>query len=258
LGSFAIEGTRLVERGLRAGAPIKHLVVAKSFLDDPDPRCRKLLEAIESAGIPLHEVADEIVIEFTGQRDVGAIIGLVRSPDPTSIPAILARDSVRRLRFLVGVDIEDPGNVGALVRTALASGAAAFIAVGITEPYHPRAVRTSMGSVFKLPILIRQQLAPLQEEFRVQHILTVGAVSSGGPRPERIGNSEGHLALCLGSEAFGLPKSVIDSLDRQVTIPMEPGVDSYSVNAAAAVLLYALRAPEPSGDPCVKTKRTLG
>jgi TrmH family RNA methyltransferase len=253
LGCFAIEGIRLVERGLRAGASIEHLVAARSFLQAPDPRCVTLLETIKAAKIPLHVVADGIVEEFTGPRSIGAVIGLVRIPEETSLSTILSREGSRSLRLLIGVDIEDPGNVGALVRTALASGAAAFISVGITEPYHPRAVRTSMGSLYKLAILHRQHLESLQQELRDAEVLTVGAVSSGGSSPETIARHEGHLALCLGSEAFGLSPGVLESLDRQVTIPMKHGVDSYSVNAAAAVLLYALRGPGPCLDPCAKT-----
>jgi TrmH family RNA methyltransferase len=142
--------------------------------------------------------------------------------------------------LLVALDVEDPGNVGALVRTALASGAAGFIAVGVSDPHHPKAVRTSMGSLFKIPVLSYPAYGPLMEELRSAGARSFGAVSSGGiPLPE-IDTAGNAVALFMGGEAFGLPEAVVSQLDTLVTVPMVSEVDSYSVNAAAAIILYEL------------------
>ena len=142
--------------------------------------------------------------------------------------------------LLVGVDLDDPGNVGALIRTALAAGASGFVAVGCCDAFHPRAVRISRGSLFKLPVLTYPEVRPLLDDLRDQNVRTIGAVADGGtPLPEaRI--AAGPLALFVGSEAFGLPGEVGAALAHRLTIPMAEGIDSYSVNAAAAILLYSL------------------
>ncbi len=136
--------------------------------------------------------------------------------------------------------MEDPGNVGALTRTALASGATALIAAGISDPYHPRAVRTSMGSLFRIPILRVQSGKALLDELRTLGVVTIGMVTGGGTPLPRVDLRDTPTALFVGREAFGLDGSTIDSLDHLVSIPMASAVDSYSVNAAAAIALYEL------------------
>ena len=139
------------------------------------------------------------------------------------------------------VSFVDPGNVGALVRTAHASGARAMLAVGTTDPFHPKAVRTSMGSVFRVPVLAWGEMNAMLEDLRCARVHTLGAVSEGGKPLPRISTPDGPSAVVLGSEASGLGPQERSALDELVTIPMARDVDSFSVNAAAAMLLYELR-----------------
>jgi TrmH family RNA methyltransferase len=142
--------------------------------------------------------------------------------------------------WMVGWNLSDPGNTGAVIRSALAAGATGFIAVGTTDPWHPKSVRTSMGSLFKLPI---RRVASDDEWLEVceRHgVETLGTVCRDAESLAGFRVSGDRMALVLGSEAFGLPEDVVDRLDRRVTIPMPDGVDSYSINAAAAVLAYTL------------------
>ena len=85
-------------------------------------------------------------------------------PPPVALDALINSGAPDPARLLVAVDVVDPGNAGALVRTAHASGAAAFVALGVTDPYHPRATRTSLGSLFRLPILRYATTAPFLAE----------------------------------------------------------------------------------------------
>jgi TrmH family RNA methyltransferase len=133
------------------------------------------------------------------------------------------------------VDIEEPGNAGALIRTAHCSFASGVIAVGVSDPYHPKAIRTSMGSLFKIPIVQQFELEPVLEQ--LGSLRRVAAVSSGGAPPWEV-SFEPQLALFVGRESAGLPDAVVSRLDEVVSIPMPSGVDSFSVNAAAAVLMY--------------------
>ncbi|MEZ6188042.1 MAG: RNA methyltransferase [Planctomycetota bacterium] len=234
-GCFAIEGTRLHERALRAEAPPLKTLVAASF--GAAPREQALLRALAERGVPTEQVPDATLAPLLGGRTFGAILGLVPLPPAPSWDALLEGPDPR---LVVLVDVTDPGNVGALVRTAHASGAAGLLAVGRSDPFHPKAVRASMGSVFKLPLLTLD-VAPW-EALRARGVRTVAATTGGGdlgafvPEP-------GAYALVLGSEAHGLEPA---PWDQALRIPMPPGVDSYSVNAAAAVLLWALR-PRTAG-----------
>jgi TrmH family RNA methyltransferase len=181
-----------------------------------------------------------VLLELTAGRGTGSIVGLVRRAQLPSLAEILAGIEGGPRVVVVAVDIEDPGNVGALVRTALASGAAAFLEVGASDAHHPRAVRTSMGSVFKLPILGFATVRELLGEVDRAGLRKIGALSRGGDPPHTLAPGGGGVALFLGAEAFGLPPEVVAAMDAAVSVPMASGVDSLSVNAAAAVILYEI------------------
>lgn len=237
-GCFTLEGIRLVERALRADIGLSLVVVAERVTQADDPRLRALLEEVRGReGIELHFAPDEEIDRFTEGRAYGPVLGLAPIREPPPLRDCFAGETPSLV--LVALDVQDPGNVGALIRTALTLGAKALVAVGLSDPHHPKAVRTSMGSVFRLPVLGYPEVAPLLEELRALGITTAGAVSGGGVLPSEV-TASGSLALLLGSEAFGLPEEVVASLDRQVTIPMATEVDSLSVNAAASILLYEL------------------
>lgn len=240
LGCFAIEGMRVFERALRAGAPLEAVLLSESFREDPSPRIGELLAELATRGCRCETAPDAVLEDLTAGRGIGAVVGLVRLPAPRSIDEILANRGAGRSTLLVGVDVEDPGNVGALVRTALASGAAAFVEVGISDVFHPRAVRTSMGSLFKLPVPKYESVAPLLADLERLGVVKVGAVSRAGTPLPKLRFEGGDVAVFVGGEAFGLSGEVAGAMDALATVPMAPGVDSFSVNAAAAVILYEI------------------
>lgn len=238
-GFFTLEGLRLVERAFRADVDLRLVVVSRQLVADLRPRVQGLLEEVRAArGVELHVVPDEVVLQFVEGRGYGGILALAKIPGSPSLKACLEENPAAVL--LVALDAQDPGNVGALVRTALASGASALIAIGLADPYHPKAVRTSMGSLFRLPLLRYENVAELQGELRELEVTTLGAVSQGGENLPEVQLDSKPSAIFLGSEAFGLPEELCQSLDRRITIPMAGLVDSFSINAAAAVLLYEL------------------
>jgi len=240
LGLCSVEGTRLCERALRAGARLERAVVAREFLEDESDRATSLRLLLETHGCELHVVSDAVMAGLTAGRSLGGIIGLARLPVERSIADVLVHPLATPLRMLACVAFNDPGNVGALVRTAHAAGASAVLTVGSTDAFHPRAIRTSMGSIFRVPVLARPDLPSLVPELRAAGVRTVGAVTRGGVPLPRLGSREVPTVIVLGSEAFGLSQEESELLDERVTIPMAEGVDSFSVNAAAAVLLYEL------------------
>jgi TrmH family RNA methyltransferase len=248
-GMFSIEGLRLHERAVRGGTRVERALVGRTLFDDPAPRVRRLLSDLQASGCGVVCVEDRVMHELTEGRSIGALVGLVQLPAAPSLESVLSVAAPPGV-LLVAVDVADPGNVGALVRTALASGAAAFAAVGGSDPYHPRALRTSMGSLFKLPIARYERIESLLGELRGMNALTIGAVSSGGARPFDQPVEERVVAVFLGSEAFGLPDTLVGGLDRLVTVPMASGVDSFSVNAVAAVLLYEIHRQAAQGAGC--------
>lgn len=242
-GYFSLEGTRLHERAWRAGVPVTAALLTQTYQQDPAARIQALLAALAQSGCALHVVPDDVLQALTGRRGLGDIVGLVKMPPPADLEAIVTAAD-RPPLLLAAVEIADPGNVGALLRTAHAVGAAAFVAVGSagrSDPFHPKAVRTAMGSLFKLPVACFQTLPPLQRLLRAHKIQMIGTVAQGGVRLPEAALAGTGAAIFMGSEYWGLADEAAAGLDLRVTISMSGGVDSFSVNAAAAILLYEVR-----------------
>lgn len=239
-GYFAIEGLRLHERAFRAGIKVEQAITTPAFMEKPSQRTQALLSDLNRIGCQITIVPDEVVQVITAGRDLGPILGLVRMPSQPQLHDITGGSRDLPPVILVAENVQDPGNVGALLRTAHAAGAAAFVAVGISDPFHPRALRTTMGSLFKLPVLHYDDVFGLLSDLDDEGIETIGTAVTGGISVNAAQFSAEGTAVLVGSEAWGLSTQVQAAVDWLVSIPMSDGVDSYSVNAAAAIVLYEI------------------
>ena len=238
LGLFTLEGYRSMERALRNAAPLEAVLVGADFLERPNQRRQNIVDAVTARGIPLHVAPEDALVPLTQGRGLGNVFAVLRQPPEPDITLLLS-DADPAL-IVVGWQLGDPGNTGAVIRSALAAGARAFLAVGTTDPWHPKAVRTSMGSLFALPVIRVQDDAAWIDMLHAQQVETFATVCRDAEPLPSVTPSGQRVGLVMGSEAFGLPDAVAGQLRRRVTIPMPPGVDSYSINAATAVLAYTL------------------
>lgn len=235
---YSLEGLRLLERALRAHAPLQGVVVSATFAASQQPRHRRLLADLAAAGYTPEVAPDTAVAAITQGRGLGDVLALVRMPPASTLADTLAATSPTPPLLLVAADIIDPGNVGALVRTGHASGITAFVALGRSDPFHPKAVRTSMGSLFKTTIVTEDSSDNLLTTCRQHAITTIGTVAAGTGTLLPQAALTGGTAVFMGNEYRGLSPAITTQLDQTITIPMADGIDSYSVNAAAAVILY--------------------
>ena len=179
---------------------------------------RKVLERLADTQTPQHLLA------IARRRDV-PVNEILGRPGPVV--------------FLFGV--QDPGNLGAIVRVAEAAGAAGVAAApGSADFYHPRAVRGSAGSVLRIPVSGKVAFERFAADAKASGREVVGAVPTGGADPFETGLSSASV-LVIGGEGPGLPAGAYRSFDRRVTIPMQAPVDSLNAAVAAALLLYSIR-----------------
>lgn len=240
-GLYTFEGERLLQRALSSDVEIAEIVIGE------EPSRRLSLGASRLGGL-VHEATErgartteapvEVLRQLAEGRNSGQVVVLAKLPPPASIEVLLQQHHGETALLLIAVDIDEPGNVGALARTALCSGVSGFVALGATDPFHPKAVRTSMGSIFKLPWSWSADAPELMVRFARARVHQVAAIAERGTPLAAADLGAGRLALYVGNEARGLPSEVSDALDERVTIVMPPGVDSFSVNAAAAIVLY--------------------
>jgi RNA methyltransferase, TrmH family len=205
-GLFATEGEDLIEAGLAAGA-----------------RPRLLLSAAGS-GIGGEEVEPELLAEVSTLGSGTRAIGVW--------PRAWATEAKPPCVYLHGV--ADPGNVGAIVRSAHALlGGTVVLGPDCADPFGPKAVRASMGSIFAQPLL----RAAVGATPRPRAALT----AHGGAG---LGTLGGVATVCLGAERAGLPPAVLDECDAEATIPLRPGAaESLNVAAAAAIACERLSSP---------------
>jgi TrmH family RNA methyltransferase len=220
-----LEGEKAILDAVAAGHPLDHVLHDASVrpgrlaaLTAARPRLvsREVLERLADSKTPQHLLA------VTRRRDV-------------PVAEILGRAGP--VLFLFGV--QDPGNLGAIVRVAeAAAGAGVAAAPGSADFFHPRAVRASAGSVLRLPVSGRVSFERFAADAREAGRTICGAVPAGGEDPfER--PPEVASVVVIGAEGTGLPAGAYRYLDRRLTIPMRPPVDSLNAAVATALLLYA-------------------
>lgn len=227
-GLFLAEGERTIRRALAASYEPRAVLATERWLEP-------LWDVLGGTDIPAY-VMDEEALEGTTGYPVhrGALASFTRRP----LPALddVLRD---RRRVVVLEDLVDHTNVGAIFRSVAALGwDAVLLTPRAADPLYRRAVRTSMGAVFRLPwtrIDHREGPKLLRDAgFVVWALTPVGERSvDGAMAPER-------LALVLGAEDPGVSDRWRHSADERVRIPMADGVDSLNVSAAAAIALHAL------------------
>jgi TrmH family RNA methyltransferase len=227
------EGLHLVQEALACGAHIEQAVVSPRLGDvSGGPELRL---ALERGRVPVAETADDTLGSVQDARSAQPVLAVVRRP-PTSPSRVLECSEGPPLIVLAHA-VQDPGNLGSIVRSADAAGATGLLAVGAgCDLFHPRAVRATMGSIFRLPVAT-DALDRVLPELQERGIAVLGAVPAAAPAHTAV-DLTGPLALLLGAEGRGLEPALLAGVDGTLCIPMRGGVESLSVGAAAAVLLF--------------------
>lgn len=231
-----LDGVHLVRDARESGHTFEIAAVSSSRLDS-DSEESQLATSLEQSGVEVVQSPDDVFAAMSPVRTPSGIIAIANRR-PTSASEICA---VEDASILVAMDVQDPGNVGALIRTGEAGGMTGmFICGASANPFSWKAVRGSMGSVLRLPVVGGMSAASVMTCLRSGHIRTIAAVPRGGEDPDTI-DWRGRVALILGGEGAGVPEAITHSCDALVSIPMAARVESMNVAAAGAVLVYAAR-----------------
>jgi len=237
------EGIHLAQEALAAGAEIEFALVSPALAGREEGR--RLRQEIEQRGLEYAETNDAVLDSLQDARSAQPVLMLVRRPAWPPDAGWGAGEPPPLVAAASG--IQDPGNLGGLVRTADAAGATAcFVAEGSADPFHPRAVRATMGSIFRLPVFAASG-PELETRLRAAGLSLIGAGPRDGVDCRRCDLTR-PVAIFFGAEGGGLASPLQAKMDEWVSVPMRPGVESLSVGAAAAVLLFEA-ARQRAGDP---------
>ena len=228
-GLFAAEGIRLFEEIPRER--LEQVFISESFLEREDSR--HILKKAEQKEIFC--VKDSVFEGMCDTRTPQGILALVRRQD-RSLDEILALSA--RPFFMMVENLQDPGNLGTILRTGEGAGITALIlSRGTVDIYSPKVIRSTMGSLFRVPFLYVEDMAETVSMFRQKGIQVYGAHLEGSvayDEPDYTGPS----AILIGNEGNGLTERTAQACSRKVRIPMEGAVESLNAAMSAGILMY--------------------
>ncbi|MCW2801174.1 MAG: methyltransferase [Aeromicrobium sp.] len=232
-GEFLAEGPQAVREALTvAGATLE--VFASSQSSDQH---RDLRAAAEAVGVPWHVVTDEVIATIADTVQPQGLVARCAAVDVT-LDALLAD---RPEFVVVCADIRDPGNAGAVIRCADAAGADGVVFVGDSvDPFNPKSVRATVGSVFHLPIVVDKDITATLSRLQSGGMQVLAADGGGdvGLYDSAIDLSA-PTAWLMGNEAWGLPEEIRGLADAVIAVPIYGRAESLNLATAAAVCLYA-------------------
>ena len=235
-----LDGVHQVRDAHAAGVVLDVVAVAASRLARHTEEAA-LVSGIERDGTQVLSVSDQVMAAISPVRSPSGISALA-SRAPTTASVVCGRENGF---VLVAVDVQDPGNLGSLIRAAEAGGLTGALVCGASaNPFAWKALRGSMGSALRFPIAHPLTVPDALDCARRAGMRTVAAVPRDGRTPDTADWS-GRVALLLGGEGPGLDPGVVAGCDERVTIPMAPPVDSLNVAAVGAILFYAARRQRP-------------
>ena len=228
-GHCAIEGMRILEEAIRSGLKFRAVFFNASALAKAERLLPQLAAYVETLLLP-----DKLFATAVPSESPQGVAALVRCP-VFRLEDVMAKSEAGPILAIAGV--QDPGNLGTILRSAEAFEAAGvLLGEGTVSPFNSKVVRASAGSVFRQPIA-RVKLAEGVREMRSRGLRLV-ATSSHKGTPVDAAQLTGPLAIFIGSEGAGLPREILAQMDETLAIPHSPQVESLNAGVAASIVLY--------------------
>jgi TrmH family RNA methyltransferase len=233
-GLAVVEGVRLVEEALAAGVAFEGALVAPDL--DRTARGTALVAELQRHGVGVEAIGARAFAQLADTETPQGIIAVI---EPRRWTAGEFTPSSGAVALVIDA-VQDPGNVGTLIRTAHALGAAGTVVLrGTADPTSPKALRAAMGATF------HHTIVPLDDNgfiaWTKKHAVTLWAAASDGiPLPRVLGtrDPEGPIAVIVGNEGAGIRPQLNAIAAQRVAIPLAPGAESLNVAVAAGILLY--------------------
>lgn len=237
-----------MEEALRSTATVEAVLLSESG-ERHRERLAPLIDRAE-LGFPVLRTTDRLFEGIADTEHPQGVAALIRPREITLEDLLIVPDGKCPPLVVVLAGVQDPGNVGTILRTAAAFGVTGAVASstgqgGTASPFAPKALRASAGATLHLPVIQGMSLAILMTQFKVQNIKMVASCVHSDVRgslkepvcPWEVNWCE-PMALLVGNEGAGLPEEVIHGADERIHIPMATNVESLNAAAAAAVLFY--------------------
>ena len=231
---YLIEGIRLCEEAVDSTPLLEQLIFCRESLDRNE-RLARLFDSAVEKNLPIQQTNRRAFQGMCETQSPQGVLGVVQMPQWDRSRILNAQAN-----FLILDRISDPGNLGMILRTAEAAGAAAvFLTRGSVELFNPKVVRATMGAIFRLPVFAKENPDDLLESLSERNISLVAASVGGIPYHQL--DKLKRVALLLGNEAYGIDSALVEKADQTISIPMAEPVNSLNVAVAAGILLYKVK-----------------
>lgn len=221
-GMFLVEGFHLVEEALTKKEDVEEIILSKKT---------ELPPSLDYGSIPVTVVTDEISRQLADTETTQGIFAVCRQPKNTQING---------KTYLLIDSVQDPGNLGTMIRTADAAGIdAVIVGKGSVDMYNPKVLRSAQGSHFHLPV-ISGDLSEWVTKLQAENIPVYGTALENGVVFTEVDNKE-TFALLVGNEGSGVNKELLDKTTQNLYIPIYGKSESLNVAVAAGILLYYLK-----------------
>lgn len=229
-GLFVVEGPKMF--GEAPAERISRVYLAQSVAEQMRGQYGKKL-----SGLSCETVSDEVFAKMSDTKTPQGILCLVRQQH-YNIEEILHEKDKKQMLFIVLEDIQDPGNLGTIFRTAEAAGADAVIMSSRTaDLYNPKTIRSTMGSVYRVPFCYVESLSSIIMKLREEGV-SVYAAHLGGKAAYDDYRYQKSTAFLIGNEANGLREETAACADAMIHIPMKGRVESLNAAVASSILLF--------------------
>lgn len=231
-GLFAVEGVRLAEEAVTAGWDIAACIGKGQTFDQP--RVQKIIDVLAGRSVRIVETTDAIYEKIAETDQPQGLTLLVKKREP-KLEELKFSDS----GFIVILDgVQDPGNVGTVIRTADAAGCSAvLLSRGCADLFSGKTIRATMGSIFHLPVVDRLSTDDIEVYIR-QNSVKLCAATLDGAAIYDSADFTGPVAIAFGNEGNGLSSALLNLADERLFIPIYGRAESLNVATSAAVFLY--------------------
>lgn len=228
---LVLEGRRLVCDALDAGTQIRQIVVDSTKLDDAG-QLTELISAAIGKGVDVRRLPPEQFDRLSSLKTPPGVLALAQRPH-FDLDTVIARPD---LVCVAALGVQDPNNVGALARNALAFGIdALLLTADCADVFSPRGVRASSGSVLHLPVFRR---SPVEiRELSRRHGLPIHAADAAAPTSIDDMTAPPRALVVFGAEGAGIPADFLEDGDTCFRIPIDPRIESLNITSAAAIVL---------------------
>lgn len=222
---FLVEGFHLVEEAIKQPGLVIQLLI------------REDIDIPSHWNAPIIDLTKAVAKEISETEQTQGVFAYCRQPQYDKA------DQQQWQRLLLIDAVQDPGNIGTMIRTADAAGLdAVILGKGCADPFNPKTVRSAQGSHFHIPV-VREELAPWLEQLKAKGIPVIGTGLQEAVALEEL-KPQPTFALVVGNEGSGVDSALLSEADQVVKIPLYGQAESLNVAVATGILLYAIREPQ--------------